>query len=130
MIAGKGNSAMKRTPNTQFRLFLAGLIILVSGLIASTIIYLSATRSTGIEENLDKANSKVYLHDLELYGGKANLLAAEFVNWFSSLWQGEALAITIACISVVISLVMFLIACTMHDQELTDKHEGNHDATD
>jgi hypothetical protein len=86
--------------NSQKRLYLAGIIILLTGLIISAIVYLSAAHASGIDDSLESAGSKMYLHDLELYGGKANLLAAEFMSWFAGLWHGEALAYTIACISV------------------------------
>jgi hypothetical protein len=46
--------------------------------------------------------TKQYLHDLELYGGKANVLAAEFREWFAGLWYGKNLAFTIAVITVLL----------------------------
>jgi hypothetical protein len=48
----------------------------------------------------DQHSSKKYLHDLEVYGGKANVLAAEFREWFAGLWRGKSLAGTIAVLTV------------------------------
>ena len=107
--------------NSQKRLYLAGIILLVTGLATSVMVYFSAARPSGIDDNLETAESKMYLHDLELYGGKANLLAAEFLRWFAGLWQGETLAYTIACISVVLSLVVFFIARNSFEPESTDR---------
>src|SRR5664280_1146775 len=43
-------------------------------------------------------DSKRFLRDLELYGGKTGVLLYEFRRWFVGLWYGESLAYTIACI--------------------------------
>jgi hypothetical protein len=53
----------------------------------------------------DQLNSKKYLHDLEMYGGKANVLASEFREWFAGLWYGRNLAFTIAALTVLTALV-------------------------
>jgi hypothetical protein len=55
-------------------------------------------------------NSKMYIHDLEVYGGKANVLADEFRRWFDSLWQGKSLASTVACITIFISFGLAFVA--------------------
>jgi hypothetical protein len=41
------------------------------------------------------------LHDLEVYGGKANVIAAQFREWFDGLWHGKQLAFTVAVITVI-----------------------------
>jgi hypothetical protein len=48
--------------------------------------------------------------DLELYGGKANLLANELTRWFAGLWHGESLAYTIGCITIFLSFGLFYVA--------------------
>jgi len=48
--------------------------------------------------------SKKYLRELEVYGGKANVLATEFRRWFDGLWHGRSLAFTVAVISVFMAL--------------------------
>jgi hypothetical protein len=99
---------MKWINNPQQRLYLTGAVILLTGLVTSVSIYLSAASDNGFR--LEPENSKQHLRELELYGGKANLLADEFLRWFAGLCQGEALAFTIGGISVLISSVVFFIA--------------------
>lgn len=53
-------------------------------------------------------NSKKYRGDLERIGGKAAVAAAEFNDWFASLWHGRRLAGTLAALSVGASLLCFL----------------------
>ena len=48
-------------------------------------------------------DSKQYLRSMELYGGKANVLADQFRRWFVGLWQGKSLAFIIACTTIIIS---------------------------
>ena len=53
--------------------------------------------------------SKKYIHDLQLYGGTANVLAAEFRDWLAGLWYGKNLAYTIAVLTLLLAgLVRFL----------------------
>ncbi len=54
-------------------------------------------------------DTKAYLHDMEMYGGKANVMASEFMEWVASFWQGRALAGTVAVLSLLVALG-FLIA--------------------
>jgi tetratricopeptide (TPR) repeat protein len=55
-------------------------------------------------------DSKKYLRDLELYGGKANVLLDELRRGFMGLWHGKSLAFTVACISIFISFGIFYTA--------------------
>jgi hypothetical protein len=48
-------------------------------------------------------DSKRYMHELELYGGKANVIVNEFRTWSVGLWHGKSLAFTVACITIMIS---------------------------
>jgi hypothetical protein len=54
--------------------------------------------------------SKTYIRDLERFGGKSAVLFDEINRWFAGLWQGKALAKTVAWISVSLSLGLFLFA--------------------
>lgn len=54
--------------------------------------------------------SKSYRRSLELYGGKANLLASEFTQWFSGLWHGRSLGITVACITAFLCVLLLFLA--------------------
>ncbi len=46
---------------------------------------------------------------MELYGGKANILAAELLDWFQSLWHGQRLAATLACLTVLSAAAVWLV---------------------
>lgn len=67
-------------------------------------------------------DSKTYLRSMEMYGGKANLLAEEFREWFASLWQGGRLALTLAGISLVLALFLYYVSTRFPpDAPSTDK---------
>jgi hypothetical protein len=55
-------------------------------------------------------NSKLYLHNLEVYGGKLNVIMDDFRRWFAGLWHGKSLAVIIGCSSVIISFGFFYAA--------------------
>jgi len=71
------------------------IAILAIGLGSAIAIFVAA--SAPAENPLgEQIQSKKYLHDLEVYGGKANVLAAEFREWFAGLFEGRTLAYTVA----------------------------------
>lgn len=96
--------------NQQTRLYFSGAIILLIGLGSSIIIYLSAENISDSVFDNDVADAMKYLHDLELYRGKANVLAEVFMKWFKGLWHGESLAYMIGCIAICLSFGLFFIA--------------------
>ena len=75
--------------------------ILVFGFVAAVVIYLTAQPPPGNPLGYDPLTTKTYIHDLEVYGGKANVLAAQFRDWFDSLWHGKQLAFTVAVLTVI-----------------------------
>ena len=91
--------------------------ILSVGFLAAIVIYLTAAEpaENPLVDQLE--NSKIYQRSLELYGGKANLLAEQFSRWFASLWQGKSLAFTVAIITVVIAAIYYFIASPMPPEE-------------
>ncbi len=111
--------------NRQTRLYLISAVILIVGLGSAGLIYLT----TGNEQDnvLDFENSKMYIHDLELYGGKANVLAEELRNWFVGLWHGTSLAYTVACIAIVISFGVYFVAKHLPPGPKSDSESDGHD---
>lgn len=93
----------------------AAAAVLVVGLISAVWIYLGAPPSTTDILGYDPAQSKQYLRAMELYGGKANVLAAELRAWFDGLWHGTRLAYTVACASVLLAGVFWLAAAASED---------------
>ncbi len=125
----------------QAFLNLIGFIVLLVGLGSAALIYRTAgnepTDVLGYEIIDGKAypiapeDSKIYLHNLELFGGKASVLADEFRRWFVGLWRGKSLAYTVACITILISLVVFYFANHLPARFETDLHRNNsRDVTD
>lgn len=94
----------------QTRLYLASGVIMLVGLGAAAVVYLAAGDVPEVVPGFDLEGSKKSLRDLELYGGTANVLVAEFTAWFGSLWHGQSLAYTMAFITVATSGVLFYIA--------------------
>ena len=47
--------------------------------------------------------SKMYVHDLLLYGGKTNMALGEFAEWIGSLWHGTRLAFTVAALTALVA---------------------------
>jgi hypothetical protein len=92
------------SPAEARRIRLVTRAILAVGFAAAVAVYVLASARPEDPLN-DQLTSKKYLHDLELYGGKANVLAAEFRDWFAGLWYGRNLAGTIAVLTVLTALV-------------------------
>jgi len=95
-------------------------IILIVGLGSAILIYRTAENDSsgvlGYEEGggsvypIMPKDSKKYLRDLELYGGKANVLMDELRRGFVGLWHGKLLAFTVGCISILVSFGVFYAA--------------------
>ncbi|HTS03880.1 MAG TPA: hypothetical protein VMN04_15260 [Thermoanaerobaculia bacterium] len=77
--------------------------ILFLGLTGAAAIYVANAGPSGPQAD-DLEESKMYLHDLEVYGGRANVLASDFRHWFTGLWQGRNLAFTVAVLTVLAAL--------------------------
>ena len=99
---------------------LLSAIILVVGLGSAILIYQTAENYLGgvlgyeegggsVYPNMPE-DSKKYLRDLQLYGGKANVLMDEFRRWFVGLWHGKSLAFMVSCITILISFGIFYVA--------------------
>lgn len=90
--------------------------ILAAGLLCAAAIYLTAGEPA--ENPLSgQVETKAYERSLELYGGKANLLAEQFSQWFHGLWHGKTLAFTVAVISVLVALLYYFIASPLPPEE-------------
>jgi hypothetical protein len=105
----------RKWTDRRVRLNLIGIIVLLVGLGGALSIYRCAdghgTSPWGYEEGdgsvypVRPEDSKKYLRDLELYGGKANVLATELRLWLVECFQGKTLAFTIAFLTILVSLV-------------------------
>lgn len=70
--------------------------ILAVGFGTAAFVYQTAAPAPGNPLGYDPMDTKKYLRDLEVYGGKVNVLATEFMRWFDGLWRGRSLAYTLA----------------------------------
>ncbi|SPF37044.1 conserved exported hypothetical protein [Syntrophobacter sp. SbD1] len=114
-----------RTENLRSILYLISLVILLGGLGSAVLIYATAHDDWIGAQGYEVANgtvypdnpedSKQYLRGLQLYGGTANLLADQFRRWFAGLWHGKSLALTVACLTILLSSGFFYAANHLRD---------------
>lgn len=90
--------------------------ILAVGLAAAAAAYVFAV-ARPVNPLADQLESKKYLHDLEMYGGKANVLAAQFRDWFAGLWSGTNLAWTIAALTILTVAVYRFFAVPLEGED-------------
>lgn len=102
---------MKWKPATaRMSLYVVAAAVLLTGLGCAVLIHFTVDAHSGNTFVQDFENSKRYRHDLEVIGGKMNVLMDQFCRWFAGLWQGKSLAVTVAWLTVAISFGIFLIA--------------------
>ena len=89
-------------------------MILVAGLTTALWIYITAAPPADTSE-IGLKESKQYQRAVELYGGKANALAIEAMDWLRSLTHGRRLAITVACVTVMAAAGFWLFADSSRD---------------
>jgi hypothetical protein len=110
----------RKLPDLCTCLNLISAIILMLGLGSAILIYRTAENNSygalGYEEGggsvypIMPEDSKKYLRDLELYGGKANVIMDELRRGFIGLWHGKSLAFTVGCVTIFISFGVFYAA--------------------
>jgi hypothetical protein len=103
---GTGERSQTEDDGSRARIRLRRLTIaiLLAGFGAAAAVYFAAGPEPENPLGYDPLENKRFVHDLELYGGKANVLAAEFRDWFTGLWYGRNLAFTIAAITILVVL--------------------------
>lgn len=109
-----------KTFNQRTWLNLISAIILLLGLGSAALIYQRADNTPygalgyesvdGTIYPLMPEDSKMYRHNLEVYGGKLNVMMDDFRRWFSGLWQGKSLAFMVAGTAMIISFGFFYAA--------------------
>ena len=110
-------------------LFLVCAAVLLIGLCSAAAIYLAADDAPDGEQGYEVAGkfiypamqerSKRYQHDLEMYGGKAAVLADDFNRWFDGLWRGRTLAFTVAVLTGLTAFGFFVAARNAHPDAST-----------
>ncbi len=107
----------KNIPARQSRFNLIGTLVLVIGLAASAWIFFTggddASDVIGYEivdgksYPVTTADSKLYRHDLERFGGKAAIFADDLARWLSGLWHGRRLALIVAVLTIAVAFAFF-----------------------
>jgi hypothetical protein len=121
MVSGRthGSDAMPHEGLTRLlksrrRAVAAG--VLCAGLAMALVIYVNAAPPADDAEEWPE-NSKPYLRQMELYGGKANVLANQAREWFDGLWHGRPLAYTVGCLSVLSAGLTLVVLTALPDDE-------------
>jgi hypothetical protein len=101
-------------------LYLTSAVILLVGLSGSALIYQAAINDSTGEQSYEIVGgyvypgtggyTKKYVHDLQLYGGSAAVLADEFMRWFNGLWRGKSLSFIVAGLAFILSFGVFIAA--------------------
>ena len=108
---------------------LISAIILVVGLGSAALVYQRAGNdpygTVGDVNLIMQANSKLYRHNLEVFGGKLNVMMDDFRTWFAGLWHGKSLAFIIACNAIIISFGFFYAANYLPQRLRSDVHHEN-----
>lgn len=112
---------------------LISAIILAVGLVSALLIYQFAGTYTGPVLGYETGNGtiypmnpedyKSYSRDMELYGGKANVLLDDLRQWFDSLWHGKSLAVMVACITILLSGGLFYAASLLKSGGSSESQE-------
>ncbi len=104
------------------RYYIVTSAILVTGFGSAAAIYLTAADAPD-DPCAEFEKSKKFAYELERMGGKAALAAHDFNSWFAGLWRGEALAYTVAAVTVIIAAVYYFIATGLEDEARRRREE-------
>jgi ABC-type transport system involved in cytochrome c biogenesis permease subunit len=116
---------MPASPDTaQRRLYIAGLLVLILGLIAAAWVYATASADSGAGAtgytivggsaySNDADSSAREMQQVERLGGTAAVLTLRLHRWLASLWHGRRLAVTLLVLATAIGLLCFHIAGLM-----------------
>ena len=99
-----------KTLNIKTRLHILASSTLLFGLGSSLMIYMIELHTQDDEMEYTIDVTKKSLRDMEVIGGKANVLASELIDWFNGLWHGRTLAYTVAFITIAISVGLLIVA--------------------
>lgn len=99
---------------TRTLLFAASALVLVVGLSAGLALYATAPEEPEASADsallLSPGSSKIYIREIQRFGGKQAVLFDEALRWFGGLWQGKALGKTVAALALMFALGLFLVA--------------------
>ena len=119
-MANEMDNTKLKTIRLRTWLYLTSAVILLVGLVSAVLIYWAAMNDSTGDSGYEVVGgfvypggggyTKKYVHDLQLYGGNAAMLADQFMRWFSGLWHGKSLSYTVAGIAFLLSFGFFVAA--------------------
>jgi hypothetical protein len=115
LAAGPANDLRTRNPmdwkilRQRPWLNLLGALILAAGLGSAAWIYQRAhhTSPGGANYALNPEYSKMYRHNLEVYGGQFSVIMDDLRRGFLGLWQGKSLAVIIGAATILVAAGFF-----------------------
>ena len=119
---------MKLKPeNYLTRCYLGTAGILLSGFSACVAIYMTAVEPAD-NPFAEYEQSKRFAHEVQRMGGKMALVAHDASAWFAGLLQGRQLAGTVACLTLVIAVVYYVISSGIPaNKRGAGAHDDNND---
>jgi hypothetical protein len=93
--------------------------LLAIGLGGAVMIYLLVTPRAANPLGFEPEDSKKYLRDMEVFGGKVNVLASQIRATWNELWYGHHLAFTVAGLCLFLAFAFWFIA-TRRARDLED----------
>ena len=109
----------KKSAGPRTYLYLTSAAILLAGVVSAALVYRAALDETTDEAGYEVVGgfiypgadeySKKYVHDLQLYGGQASVLADRFMRWFFDYGRNVARLHHI-CIAAFLSFMIFVVA--------------------
>jgi len=115
MGAGEPLHRSARIQTLQKRLRLLGVVLLVAGLPAAAWVHHRAANNAVAEKlfqagTLISGNARRAENEMKDLGGKANVIAGDFSDWFSGLWHGRRLSTTLLVLSLTGAGACFFLA--------------------
>lgn len=124
----------RKYSSLQIRFYLWGVFILLAGLAVAALVYLTAKDDLTDDASYEfvggavyatpPQDSKRYVHDIELNGGKAAVVVDDIDRWLGSLWHGRRLAYTLGTLAIGLALACFFVAERLLDDSSPDEAEG------
>jgi hypothetical protein len=90
------------------RCYAVTAVVWVGGWLVSLLIYCLAA-PVEADPLSDYKHSKTYLYNVQKFAGGAAVFGNEVSDWFSSLWKGPTLGLTLGVLTAVIALAYFVL---------------------
>jgi hypothetical protein len=107
------------------RLYAACALVLAAGIACAAWIWVQAGDGPdlsgayqivivdGVPRAIAPNESKAYMRELQRYGGRMSVIFDDIDRWWSGLWHGRSLALTVASIAVLVSFALYFVAVSL-----------------